>query len=73
MSPIALDAPETTHKRSLKVPFQASTDDPFSRRAEDGSYVVLDQPIGVRRRLKVAAIGGGASGINLACVWMRLG
>ncbi|WWC89323.1 uncharacterized protein L201_004244 [Kwoniella dendrophila CBS 6074] len=43
-----------------------TVDEPFSQRKEDGSYTVLNQPLGMRRKLRVVCVGAGASGINMA-------
>jgi hypothetical protein len=48
--------------------FVPTVDRPFDEVHPDGSYKVLDQPLGMRRKLRVICMGGGASGINMAQV-----
>ncbi|WVQ81985.1 hypothetical protein IAT38_004112 [Cryptococcus sp. DSM 104549] len=49
-----------------KPQFCPTVDSPFSERNADGTYKVLNQPLGMRRKLKVVCVGAGASGINMA-------
>lgn len=57
--PVTVDLPHT-------LGFDPTVAQPFSEVNEDGTYKVLDQPLGMRRKLKVICLGGGASGINMA-------
>lgn len=57
--PVTVDQPRTSG-------FDPSVDQPFNEVNDDGSYKVLDQPLGMRRKLRVVCLGGGASGINMA-------
>ena len=58
-----MDPPAKHNESSSFIP---TVDDPFSQRGIDGAYKVLDQPLGMRRKLRVICIGAGASGINMA-------
>ena len=62
VSPPSASAPSA----ALDDLFSSTTNEPFSSRAEDGSYKLLNQPLGTRRKLKVICIGAGPSGINMA-------
>lgn len=42
------------------------TPDTWPRTSADGSYTILERPCGTKRKVKVIAIGAGASGIDLA-------
>ncbi|WRT66381.1 uncharacterized protein IL334_003336 [Kwoniella shivajii] len=79
MSPIAINDAIKEELRTPKAPLKASAepesmqptvsptiDEPFSGRNPDGSYKVLNQPLGMRRKLRVVCVGAGASGINMA-------
>ena len=49
-------------------PLDPVVNEPFSERGPSGEYKVLEQPLGMRRKLKVICIGAGPSGINMAWV-----
>lgn len=53
-----------------KLNLMSSTPEPlepvFGRKSTDTGYVLLNQPLGTRRKLRVIGIGAGASGINMA-------
>nr|XP_031863274.1 uncharacterized protein CI109_001147 [Kwoniella shandongensis]KAA5530346.1 hypothetical protein CI109_001147 [Kwoniella shandongensis] len=65
-APLKSKIDTTTQSQPSKPRFCPTVDDPFSERHADGSYKVLNQPLGMRRKLRVVCVGAGASGINMA-------
>ncbi|WVR07069.1 hypothetical protein IAU60_004108 [Kwoniella sp. DSM 27419] len=81
MSPVALrdliadelETPKAPLKPSVTTAatpstskFRPTVEDAFSERNVDGSYKMLNQPLGTRRKLRIVCVGAGASGINMA-------